>query len=267
MDLGLRNTLAVVTGASRGIGRAIAVALAAEGVHVILAARGAADLEAASNSIRSLGGNADCFNFDAASSSDAQALIEYVHSRHASLNILINNAGGMTGAESGLFTELTDEDWRSTYELNVMGAVRLVRGFRALMAGRSARIINIASENGIAPERVYPHYNAAKAALIALTKSLSLELAREQITVNCVSPGIIATEGVLGKWNAGALAKNTTLEEIQSAFMRARRKRVARGTPGTPAEVAAFVAFLCSPHAAFMTGTNYRIDGGQINIC
>jgi NAD(P)-dependent dehydrogenase (short-subunit alcohol dehydrogenase family) len=265
MDLGIAGKIAVVTGASRGIGRAIAEALAREGAHVVIAARNQAALENAAQSIRLWGGQAEPIPYDAMAPEDAERLGTFIRNRFGALDILVNNAGGMDRYET--FGALSDDDWRRTYEFNVVGAVRLVRTLRPLMISRSTRVINIASENGIQPERVCPHYNAAKAALIAFTKSLSMELGPDGATVNCVSPGLVRTEGVLEGWKLSAAKKGITIDEMERLFIRSRRAGIVRGTPGQAAEVASVVAFLCSAHASFVTGANFRVDGGQVSVC
>ncbi|MBV9840577.1 MAG: SDR family NAD(P)-dependent oxidoreductase [Sphingomonadaceae bacterium] len=266
MDLGLSGKVAVVTGGSKGIGRAISEMLAAEGAKLVICARGIADTEAAAAAIRAAGGAAEAIAYDAASAESADALVKHVRDRHGAIDILVNNAGGMTS--SGFFNDTPDQDWRDTYEINVLSAVRLVRGFRPLMANRGqGRVINISSENGVAPERAYPHYGVAKAALIALTKTLSKELGREAITVNCVSPGIVETEGTRAGWEEGAAQHGISYEAMQQRFMKIRRPNVVRGAPGLPEEIAGLVAFLCSPLAAYITGVNYRVDGGQVAVC
>lgn len=265
MDYKLKGKIAIVTGASKGIGRGIAETLMAEGATVVMAARGRSELEAAAAALAPAGGAADPVMFDAMSQESMDTLVAHVRARYGVVDILVNNAGGITGG--AYFDDTTDDDWRDTYELNVMSAVRLVRGLRPLFTRGAGRIVNISSENGIAPERAYPHYNAAKAALIALTKSLSKEVGDQGITVNCVSPGIIRTEGVVAGWEASAAPRGLGVEEMEHLFMHGRRRNVVRGTPGLPSEVGALVAFLCSEQAAFITGANYRIDGGQVSVC
>src|SRR5882757_659613 len=137
MDLGIAGKIAVVTGASKGIGRAIAEVLAREGARVVIAARNQIALDTAAQSIRAAGGEVEPITYDAMASEDADRLGAFVRTRFGLLDILVNNAGGTSQYET--FGALSDNDWRRTYELNVLSAVRLVRVFRPLMARRSAR--------------------------------------------------------------------------------------------------------------------------------
>lgn len=263
MQLALTSRIAIVTGASQGIGSAIATMLAAEGARVVVTARRQRGIEDVARAITARGGEAVALPCDARSPESIASLAGEVRERFGGVDILINNAGGIHGFAT--FDGLTDADWIATYEVNVLSVVRMVRAFRPMLAGRDARIVNIASETGIQPERVYPHYGAAKAALINLSKSLSKELGRDGIAVNCVSPGIIRTEGVASGWEETARTKNISVEEVERQFMTLRRAGVVRGTPGTAEEVASLVTFLCSARASFITGGNFRVDGGAVS--
>ena len=262
MQLGLEGKIALVTGASMGIGWAIAARLAQEGATVVITARNATGVEDAAKQIADQGGTAIGLTCDVRSSEDINRLAGDIATRFGRLNILVNNAGGIQGFTD--FNGLTDDDWQATFELNVMSVVWMVRAFRALLAAQpGGRIVNITSEAGVQPDRVYPQYGAAKAAVINLSKSLSKELGKQGIMVNCVSPGIIATDGVVDGWKQTAELKGIALEQVIADFMKLRRSGVVRGKPGEADEVASLVTYLASPLSSYITGSNFRVDGGN----
>jgi 3-oxoacyl-[acyl-carrier protein] reductase len=263
MELGLEGKVALVTGASKGIGKAIAGALAAEGCRVVLCARGEEELEAAAEEISAAGGVAHAVTANMSDADEINRLAEETVSRFGAVDVLVNNAGGIGNPLS--FEELSDEDWIGVLELNLLSAVRLTRAVLPHMREQGwGRIINVASESGIQPDPFMPHYNASKAALINLTKSLSKAYAEDGILVNAVSPAAVRTPLVERMFSDMAREKGISQEEAEAAFLRESRPNIVLERPGEPEETAAVVVFLASEAASFVTGSNYRVDGGSV---
>ena len=265
MDLGLKDKVAVVTGSSKGIGKAIAVELAREGCRVALAARGEKDLEEAAEHVRRSGSSGDVLAVaaDVTKADEVERLIEETRARFETVDILVNNAGG-TGRRSH-FHELSDEEWFEILDLNLISAVRLTRAVLPHMRSqRWGRIINVASESGSQPSALKPHYNASKAALINLTKSLSKAYGKHGIMVNAVSPATTVTPSVEDLMAEEAKGKNIPHNEREAAFVRENKPDIVVGRLGRPQETAWVVTFLASERASFVTGANYRVDGGSI---
>lgn len=248
MELGLTGKRALVTGASRGIGYAIAAALAAEGVRVALAARTAADVEAATKRLRDGGAQATALTGDLTVAADVERVVREAAESFDGLDILVNNVGGGTGGN-------TDEAWQHTFDINLNAAVRASRAAIPLMqAQRSGVILIISSVSGWQVGGS-PQYNAAKAAEIMYARSLAKELAPDGIRVNAVSPGSIMFKG--GGW---ARRKERDPEGI-AAFI---ANDMPLGRFGTPEEIANVCVFLCSDRASLVTGANIAVDGCQL---
>lgn len=263
MNLGLGGRVAIVTGASRGIGLEIALTLAHEGAHVVVAARGEEGVAQAVAAIAAAGGTAFGIAADMAHADAAAALVAGAVERFGRVDILVNNAGGQR--RRARFDELTDQDFLEAYEDNVLSVVRAVRAVLPTMREhRWGRIINIVSEASTQPERVFQHYNAAKAAELNLTKSLSKALARDGILVNAVAPGLIATPGIERDFVRSAAEQGRTVDAVKADFFRKFKPGLVVLRAGEAAEVASVVAFLASERASYVTGANYRVDGGSV---
>lgn len=264
MDLKLTGKSVLVTGASKGIGQSIAEAFAAEGARVALAARSTQDLERVAAAINSSGGEAIACPTDLTNPAEVQALVDQVSAHFGSIQVLVNNAGGVIDGFPK-FDTLSDEDWFKTFDVNLFSTVRLTRAVLPHMRQQKwGRIINVASELALQPDGDMPHYAASKAAILNLTKNISKEYALDGILINAVSPGMIATPAVEEMATETAKRMGITAAEVLTRFATKRRPHLELRRPGQPDEVAAAVLFLASEAASYITGTNIRIDGGSV---
>jgi 3-oxoacyl-[acyl-carrier protein] reductase len=264
MELGLKGKAVLVTGASKGIGKAIAAAFATEGAKVAIAARNLADLETAAGEIaKSTGAEVMSVAADLTKAVDIVRMTNEVVKRFGTVHVLVNNAGGV-GAFAP-FENLTDDDWLQVLNFNVLSAVRATRAVLPYMQKQKwGRIINISSESGTQPDAFMPHYNASKAALNNLTKSLSKAFASDGILVNTVSPAFIMTPLVSGMLGKLAQEQGLSPEQVTAQFLATNRPHIELKRPGESEEVASAVVFLASEQASFITGTNLRVDGGSV---
>lgn len=259
MDMKLKNKLALVSGSTAGIGYAIAVALASEGVQVIVNGRTQSSVDAAVATIKSTTGN-DALGFagDLSTVEAAEALVK----NHPNIEILVNNLGIF---EPKPFEEIPDVDWMRFFEVNVMSGVRLARlCLPAMKLANWGRIIFISSESGIQIPAEMIHYGVTKTAQIAVSRGLAEAVAGTGITVNSILPGPTKSRGVEDFVDALAKADGKTFNEFEKEFFEKVRPTSLIKRFATPEEVASLVVYVASPLASAITGASLRVDGGTV---
>jgi 3-oxoacyl-[acyl-carrier protein] reductase len=244
MKIDLTGKNALITGSTRGIGRAIAESFVSSGARVAVVGR---DLERARAAATEIGGDTQGFACDVSDTAQVAKLVTDVEAAFGSIDILVNNAGI---TRDNLVMRLKDEDWDMVQNANLRGAFAAIRAVsRGMMKRRSGRIINVASIVGLIGNKGQANYAASKAGLIALTKTVAKELGSRNILVNAVAPGFIETEmtAAMTPEARDALGKQIALERL-----------------GTTGDVAAAVAFLASDLASYITGQVFVVDGGMV---
>ena len=249
MDMGLKGKVALVTGGSRGIGRATALGLAEEGCSVAICARGKEQLEETAGELRAKGVDVLALPADMTNPEDIAQLVDQTVRRFGTVHVLVNNVGGSRGGPIP-----TDEDWQGTLDLNLFAAIRTTRLVLPYMQQQGyGRIINVASIYG-RESGGGPTYNAAKASLISFSKTLALQVAAQGITVNSLCPGSILFPG--GGWAR-------RVEQDPEGMAQFVKRDMPSGRFGKVEEIAAVAVFLASEQASLLTGASVNVDGGQ----
>jgi 3-oxoacyl-[acyl-carrier protein] reductase len=242
----LSEKVAIVTGASRGIGRCIALALAAQGAKVVASARNAEALHHLVEEIKGQGGEATAVVGDVAVDTDASKLIDQAVAKYGQLDILVNNAGI---TRDGLLLRMKNEDWDAVLDTNLKGAFLCIRAAAKVMSKqRSGRIINISSVVGEMGNAGQANYCASKAGLLGLTKSVARELARRNVTVNAITPGFIVTD---------------MTDDMTDKARQAMTEQIPLGRLGEVDDIANAVIFLASDQSSYITGQVLGINGGM----
>jgi 3-oxoacyl-[acyl-carrier protein] reductase len=243
----LEHQIAVVTGAGRGIGRAIALKFAGEGADVVCVSRTAENSEKVASEVRELGRRAWAHAVDVADSASVSAATEKILAEAGRVDILVNNAGV---TRDGLLMRMSEADWDTVLDTNLKGAFLVTKAFsRVMLKQRSGRIINIASVIGLIGNAGQANYAASKAGLIGFTQSMARELGSRSITVNALAPGFIETDMTAG---------------IKPEMKTEMLKQIPLGCFGQAEDVANAALFLASPAARYITGQVLTVDGGMV---
>lgn len=243
-----RTRVALVTGASRGIGRAVAERLAADGYHVCLTFRAdEAGAAAAVEGIRAAGGSAESVKADATDPASTVALADRLDAERGGVDVLVNNAAAL---KNGLFALMPVADWDLVLDTALGGTFRATKAvIRGMLRRRWGRVVNISSLAAFMGSAGQTNYSAAKGALVAFTKSLAAEVGPYGVTVNCIAPGFVETEMI-----------SFLTPEAREDFMR----RIPARRFGRPEDIAPVVSFLCTAGADYLTGQTIRVDGGFV---
>ncbi|OEF98560.1 3-oxoacyl-[acyl-carrier-protein] reductase [Desulfuribacillus alkaliarsenatis] len=244
----LNEQVAIVTGASRGIGKAVAIELARAGAKVVVNYAGSEDKAIeVKKQIEELGGEAEIFKANVANSEDVGDLVSFAIEKYGKIDILINNAGI---TRDTLIMRMKESEWDEVIDINLKGVFNCIKAVtRPMMKQKAGRIINLSSVVGIAGNAGQANYVAAKAGVIGLTKTAAKELAARGITVNAVAPGFIETD-----------MTDKLPESVKEEIL----KQIPLGKMGQPEDIANTVSFLCSDKARYITGQVLVVDGGMV---
>ena len=255
MGLNLKNRKIIISGASDGIGRALALAFAKEGAQVAVCARNQSPLDTLSAEIEGEGHL--FFSADLGKAEGVQAFHENVMNQWGHIDVLINNVGAILKLVN--FFELTDQDWEDSFQINLMSAVRLTRlCIPALKQSACAAIINISSIAAASPQEVFPHYSAMKAGLSNFTVSLAKTLAPDKIRVNAISPGPVWSKS----WDDEIQNIGTDREQAKKEIMSQTGTTIPLQRMGMPEDLTGLALLLASEQSAWITATNFTVDGG-----
>jgi 3-oxoacyl-[acyl-carrier protein] reductase len=255
MDLGLKGKVALVTAASKGMGRASAMGLAAEGARVVMCARTESDLKTAAEDIRAkTKAEVLAIPADVTKKDDVSALVDRAMKTFGGVDILVANAGG---PPRGYFEDMTDEQWQGAFDVSLLSVVRLIRGvLPSMKARRWGRILTIQSVSVKQPIPELLLSNAVRPGVAGMMKTLAGQLGKDGITVNTVCPGKIMTDRFLGGQKLSGLSRED--------FLARAVEDVPVGRIGTPEEFASMVVFLASERASYVTGVAVQVDGGLV---
>jgi 3-oxoacyl-[acyl-carrier protein] reductase len=261
MKLGIDGRVAIVTGGSRGIGRAVARQLAEEGASIVLCGRSGDDVALAVTELEESGAKAVGVAADVRDPASSEQLRSAALDTYGRIDIVVNNAGG----GSGRLQKFDEEAWMDIYRLNTVSALRLSMACIPDMRERGwGRIVTVGSTAGREADPRFAPYGAAKAALLHVSKALSLAYSRYGILTNCVAPGLTRSDATLVGYQSAAEATGTTAEAVEKRMM--ELQPIAMGRTGTCEEVASAITFLCSEAASWITGAELLVDGGTIRV-
>lgn len=243
----LEEKITIVTGASKGIGEAIATSFANAGAHVVCVSRTESALKTVQKKIKDNGGSASIYSCDVSQFNQVEPLINNTLEEFGKIDVIVNNAGI---TRDGLIMRMSDDDWDTVININLKGAFNGIKAVsRVMMKQRSGRIINISSLVGLKGNSGQANYSASKAGIIGLTKSTAKELGSRGITVNCIAPGYVATE-----------MTDQLAEKIKQELI----NRIPLGYIGKPNHIASAALFLASDEAEYITGQTVSVDGGLL---
>jgi 3-oxoacyl-[acyl-carrier protein] reductase len=259
MELGLKGKVALVTGSSRGIGRGVALAFAAEGCDLLLTGRDVPALEEVATSIRTKGRKAVVQPLDLREPNAPKALVDVVKREYGGLDILVNNAGT---TKRGDFFALTDADWEEGYALKFFAHVRLARAAWPLLKERRGSLVAIAGTSGRKPEKQFTIGSSVNAAVAAFTKCLADLGKNDDVQVNCIHPSLVETERQWKRIRAEVERSGDTEEKVRERFCH----EMGINRYGTVEDVADLVTFIVSSRATWMRGATIDLDGGEIPV-
>ncbi|MEA3321837.1 MAG: SDR family oxidoreductase [Bacillota bacterium] len=258
MEMNLKGKTALVMASSQGLGKAIAASFIEEGVNVVLASRNEEKLaDVQSELLKNNGGRASYIQTDITDSSQIQRAVQHTVDTYGRLDILVNNAGG---PPAGSFEQITDEQWQQAFELNLLSYIRTIREALPHLKKNGGKIINIASSSIKEPIPGLLLSNTFRTGIVGLTKTLASELAGDNILINTVAPGRIATDRVAFLDEVNAEKQGITKAEMEEKV----KAGIPLGRYGEPEEFAKVVTFLVSDANSYMTGSSFLVDGGMV---